>query len=104
MSEQNAVVAETGGHRNLQDQQVAVTARFRDDCVLFAHGQSDILRDTALSSNFAFWKNHSAWNSKVRYSLAFSFAERWIVMIEVGLVGFGLAGRGFHAPVIRAVP
>src|SRR6266478_5603816 len=25
-------------------------------------------------------------------------------MIEVGLVGFGLAGRAFHAPVIRAVP
>jgi predicted dehydrogenase len=25
-------------------------------------------------------------------------------MIETGLVGFGLAGRSFHAPVIRAVP
>ncbi|MGB6495561.1 MAG: oxidoreductase [Candidatus Acidiferrum sp.] len=25
-------------------------------------------------------------------------------MIEVGLIGFGLAGRSFHAPVIRAVP
>jgi scyllo-inositol 2-dehydrogenase (NADP+) len=25
-------------------------------------------------------------------------------MIEVGLLGFGLAGRAFHAPVIRAVP
>jgi len=25
-------------------------------------------------------------------------------MIEVGLIGFGLAGRYFHAPVIRAVP
>jgi len=25
-------------------------------------------------------------------------------MIEVGLVGFGLAGRAFHAPVISAVP
>ncbi|MGC0775363.1 MAG: oxidoreductase [Candidatus Acidiferrum sp.] len=25
-------------------------------------------------------------------------------MIDVGLVGFGLAGRSFHAPVIRAVP
>jgi predicted dehydrogenase len=25
-------------------------------------------------------------------------------MIEVGLVGFGFAGRAFHAPVIRAVP
>ncbi len=25
-------------------------------------------------------------------------------MIEVGLVGFGLAGRAFHAPVIRTVP
>src|SRR5260370_4104871 len=24
-------------------------------------------------------------------------------MIEVGLIGFGLAGRAFHAPVIRAV-
>ncbi|HXP23473.1 MAG TPA: Gfo/Idh/MocA family oxidoreductase, partial [Candidatus Sulfotelmatobacter sp.] len=25
-------------------------------------------------------------------------------MIDVGLIGFGLAGRYFHAPVIRAVP
>jgi predicted dehydrogenase len=25
-------------------------------------------------------------------------------MIEVGLIGFGLAGQAFHAPVIRAVP
>src|SRR5258707_14067274 len=25
-------------------------------------------------------------------------------MIEVGLIGFGLAGRAVHAPVIRAVP
>src|SRR5436305_13114209 len=25
-------------------------------------------------------------------------------MIDVGLVGFGLAGRSFHAPVIHAVP
>jgi scyllo-inositol 2-dehydrogenase (NADP+) len=25
-------------------------------------------------------------------------------MIEVGLIGFGLAGRAFHAPVIRSVP
>src|SRR5581483_7103530 len=25
-------------------------------------------------------------------------------MIGVGLIGFGLAGRAFHAPVIRAVP
>jgi len=25
-------------------------------------------------------------------------------MIDVGLMGFGLAGRSFHAPVIRAVP
>ena len=25
-------------------------------------------------------------------------------MIEVGLIGFGLGGRCFHAPVIRAVP
>ena len=25
-------------------------------------------------------------------------------MIEVGLVGFGLAGKFFHAQVIRAVP
>ncbi len=25
-------------------------------------------------------------------------------MIEVGLIGFGLVGRAFHAPVIRAVP
>jgi len=24
-------------------------------------------------------------------------------LIDVGLVGFGLAGRGFHAPVIQAV-
>src|ERR1700730_14450817 len=25
-------------------------------------------------------------------------------MINVGLIGFGLAGRAFHAPVIHAVP
>ena len=25
-------------------------------------------------------------------------------MINVGLIGFGLAGRSFHAPVINAVP
>src|ERR1700738_1921207 len=25
-------------------------------------------------------------------------------VINVGLIGFGLAGRAFHAPVIRAVP
>src|SRR6266403_107760 len=25
-------------------------------------------------------------------------------MIDVGLIGFGLAGRSFHAPVIHAVP
>jgi len=25
-------------------------------------------------------------------------------MIEVGLIGFGLAGRYFHAPLIHAVP
>ena len=25
-------------------------------------------------------------------------------MIDVGLIGFGLAGRAFHAQVIRAVP
>src|SRR5258708_21183016 len=25
-------------------------------------------------------------------------------MIDVGLIGFGLAGRAFHAPVIRADP
>src|ERR1700681_243470 len=25
-------------------------------------------------------------------------------MIDVGLIGFGLAGRAFHAPVIRATP
>jgi predicted dehydrogenase len=28
---------------------------------------------------------------------------RNIFMIDVGLIGFGLAGRSFHAPVIRAV-
>jgi len=25
-------------------------------------------------------------------------------MVRVGLIGFGLAGQAFHAPVIRAVP
>ncbi|HEY4818102.1 MAG TPA: oxidoreductase [Candidatus Acidoferrum sp.] len=37
----------------------------------------------------------------------YSFAELWtwsLGMINVGLVGFGLAGRAFHAPVIHAVP
>lgn len=32
------------------------------------------------------------------------FLERWFLMIEVGLIGYGLAGRSFHAPVISAVP
>jgi predicted dehydrogenase len=33
------------------------------------------------------------------------FARKGIrPVIEVGLIGFGLAGRSFHAPVIRAVP
>ncbi len=30
--------------------------------------------------------------------------DQGMSMIDVGLVGFGLAGRSFHAPVIRAVP
>jgi len=30
--------------------------------------------------------------------------EKQRKMIELGLIGFGLAGRAFHAPVIRAVP
>ena len=30
--------------------------------------------------------------------------EKNTKMIDVGLIGFGLAGRAFHAPVIRAVP
>ena len=25
-------------------------------------------------------------------------------MVRVGLIGFGLAGQAFHAPVIRGVP
>src|SRR5437667_3808272 len=49
-------------------------------------------------------RNPSVCNSKVRYSLAFAGAEGKTFMMEVGLVGFGLAGRAFHAPVIRAVP
>ena len=34
------------------------------------------------------------------------FSDRFLdaSMIDVGLIGFGLAGRVFHAPVIRAVP
>jgi scyllo-inositol 2-dehydrogenase (NADP+) len=32
------------------------------------------------------------------------FETRDNAMIDVGLIGFGLAGRAFHAPVIRAVP
>jgi scyllo-inositol 2-dehydrogenase (NADP+) len=39
-------------------------------------------------------------------ALLVRFYERFLAasMIDVGLVGFGLAGRSFHAPVIRAVP
>jgi scyllo-inositol 2-dehydrogenase (NADP+) len=36
--------------------------------------------------------------------LAFGFSGEMESMIEVGLIGFGLAGRAFHAPVIRTVP
>src|SRR5260370_2316314 len=43
-----------------------------------------------------------ALENSILFSIA--FPERWMPMIEVGLVGFGLAGRAFHAPVIRAVP
>jgi predicted dehydrogenase len=31
-------------------------------------------------------------------------AGSWFSMIDVGLIGFGLSGRAFHAPVVRAVP
>jgi scyllo-inositol 2-dehydrogenase (NADP+) len=71
---------------------------------LFAHGQCAILRYSAISGNLAFAKKPSVQDLKVRYSLAFPFAEWRVDMIEVGLIGFGLAGRAFHAPVIRAVP
>src|SRR5439155_18238742 len=35
---------------------------------------------------------------------AFQEASALAQEIGVGLIGFGLAGRSFHAPVIRAVP
>jgi predicted dehydrogenase len=71
---------------------------------LLVHQLETILRDTSLSGNFAFLKNPSTQKLKIRYSLPFASKERFLQMIEVGLVGFGLAGRAFHAPVIRAVP
>jgi scyllo-inositol 2-dehydrogenase (NADP+) len=71
---------------------------------LLVHELEIILRDAALSGNFAFPKNPSTRNWKIRYSLPFILEERCLNMIEVGLIGFGLAGRAFHAPVIRGVP
>src|SRR5215472_4829290 len=40
----------------------------------------------------------------VRATAVFRKVSGAIQMIEVGLIGYGLAGRAFHAPVIRAVP
>jgi len=42
------------------------------DCVLFAHGQSDIVRDTALSSNFEFLENRSCleFKSSILFSVS----------------------------------
>jgi scyllo-inositol 2-dehydrogenase (NADP+) len=37
------------------------------------------------------------------YALGRNLNVTWLPMINVGLVGFGLAGRAFHAPVIHAV-
>ena len=42
------------------------------------------------------------WGNWISERVGGSLLE-WIAMIDVGLVGFGLAGRSFHAPVIRAV-
>ena len=58
-----------------QYEQVAVTVRPRGGSALFVLGQAVILRDTALSSNFALLKNPSDLNWEVRYSLAFRFAK-----------------------------
>ena len=38
------------------------------------------------------------------YALTLALKSCHLGMINVGLIGFGLAGRSFHAPVIRAVP
>jgi scyllo-inositol 2-dehydrogenase (NADP+) len=37
------------------------------------------------------------------YALRRNLKGTWFPMISVGLIGFGLAGRAFHAPVIHAV-
>src|ERR1700730_12650428 len=42
-------------------------------------------------------------HSKIRVRSSAKLCER-LSMINVGLIGFGLAGRSFHAPVIHAVP
>jgi predicted dehydrogenase len=72
---------------------------------LFAHGQCVILKDARHSGNFAFQKKSfgAAFEFSIFLSIQFLEEERFSV-IEVGLIGFGLAGRAFHAPVIRAVP
>ena len=36
--------------------------------------------------------------------LSYIFTKQVATMIDVGLIGFGLAGRFFHAPIISAVP
>jgi predicted dehydrogenase len=45
----------------------------------------------------------AAFEFSILLSIQFWEDSRFSV-IEVGLIGFGLAGRAFHAPVIRAVP
>jgi scyllo-inositol 2-dehydrogenase (NADP+) len=42
--------------------------------------------------------------AQIRVRSSANFKGSWLRMINVGLIGFGLAGRAFHAPVIHAVP
>jgi scyllo-inositol 2-dehydrogenase (NADP+) len=42
--------------------------------------------------------------AQIRVRSSANFEGSWLRMINVGLIGFGLAGRAFHAPVIHAVP
>ena len=63
-----------------------------------------ILKEQQLTGNFALPCAHPRRDTEIVYALYPNLASCDLGMINVGLIGFGLAGRSFHAPVIRSVP